>query len=217
MAKGLLKILLTATTAAVAFNTYAVGPGFYMGVMTGPATNNGGTVYVQPAPGSTTLVQANPRSNQWGSSIYLGNKINQYASIEGGINYFSTIQYSTKNNVQTCSGLSVRNRDLHIVGKGEFPLSDFSIFGKAGVAVVYQTVSGGFNTGINGQCGKNQYTNKFSPTFSIGAGYDLSQSWVADVSWTRILVGGQSSSVDFLGFGISYHFTDRYCGQFLCD
>lgn len=216
MAKGLLKILLTATTAAVAFNSYAVGPGFYMGLMTGPATNNGGTVYVQPSPGATSTVQANPRSKQWGSSIYMGNKINQYASFEGGIDYFSTIQYSTKDNASTCSGLSVRNRDFHFVGKGELPINSFSVFGKAGVALVYQTVSGGFNTD-NNQCGKNQYSNKFSPTFSIGAGYDLSQSWVADVSWTRIMVGGQASSVDFLGFGISYHFTDRYCGQFLCD
>jgi len=212
--KRMMKKTLLVMTSAVAMHAYAVAPGFYMGLMTGPATNTGGTQQVEVRPGVTT--PATPRSNQWGSRVYLGYKVNNYAGIEGGLNYFSKISYDTKG-VATCSGVDARVRDFDVVGKGNLQFSDFEIFGKAGVAITYLTTSGALNPGSNPNgCGQTQHTTKFRPTVSVGASYDLSQNWVADVSWNRTMVGSPVNNIDFYALGISYHFVNVYCGQFLC-
>ena len=51
----------------------------------------------------------------------MGYKVNQYAGVEGGLTYFSGINYDTKG-VQTCSGTNVRVRDFDILGKGDIPI-----------------------------------------------------------------------------------------------
>jgi hypothetical protein len=65
--------------------------------------------------------------------------------------------------------------------------------------------------------GSNTYASKIVPTFTIGAGYDFTQNWVMDFSAMTLLVGGNIKSVTMYALGLSYHFVDRYCGQFLCD
>lgn len=220
MRKGMIKQALLATAIfAIMTNVYAVAPGFYMGLSTGPATNGGGTEQVQAesnGSGVTTTTPATPSSSQWGTRVYIGNKFGKYASVEGGLDYVPGIEYNTKN-VQTCSGASVRVRAFDVMGKGEFGLGSFSAFGKAGAAIVYQSASGAFNPGDNGTCGKSTYTNQIKPVFAAGVSYDLSQNWVADLSWTRLMTGGIPGNVDMFGLGISYHFVDVYCGQFLCN
>jgi opacity protein-like surface antigen len=231
MEKGMVKYFLVSSIASViAINAHAVGNGFYMGLMMGPATNNGGIVQAQVfnpnlMPGQNIpLTPASPKSSQFGSSVYMGYQFSTYAAFEGGFTYYSSVHYDTKG-VQTCSGTDARVRDIHLLGKGIFPLGNyFDVFGKAGVAVTYTTTSGSFNPefGVapDGKlitCGKNTHNNKFSPAYGVGASYNINQSWVTDASWTRTQVGGVLNSVDLYALGISYHFVDRYCGQFLCD
>lgn len=217
MGKRIQTLKLSSALILFAFtlNTYAVGMGFYMGLMTGPASNTGGQVQAQVKNSeSTTLVT--PRSNQWGTRIFIGNRFSTYGGIEGGLTYFSSINYNTKG-VQTCNGPVARVRTFDIVGKFGFPLGYFEVFGKAGAALAYFTTSGSLNPDFTRPCGRSANENRVRPTFSIGASYELNQNWVADLSWTRILVGGQIKNVDFYGLGFSYHFVNRYCGQFLCD
>ncbi len=228
MIKGKLKsLLLSMLTCGAAINANAVGNGFYMGLMMGPATNGGSTVQAQKfVPNAThvELTPANPKSSQFGSSIYMGYKFNTYAAFEGGFTFYSAIHYDTKG-VETCSGSNARVRDIHVLGKGIFPIGEsFDVFAKGGIAVTYLTTSGSFNpefgkdpSGNLITCGKNTYNNKFSPTYAIGASYAINQSWVTDITWTRTQVGGIVNNVDFYALGLSYHFVDRYCGQFLCD
>lgn len=219
MKRRILKNIMSIVLAGSVANAYAVAPGFYMGIMGGPATNTGGTQQIQTfsaVPPSTT-VTGNPRSTQFGSRLYMGYKMNKYASTEMGFGYFSGIHYDTKG-VETCSGATARVRDIDFVGKGAMPIgSMFDVFMKAGVALAYQTTSGALNPQVNLNCGKSTYTSKFSPTVSVGASYDLNQSWVVDASWTRLMVGGAASNIDFYGLGISFHIVDVYCGQFLCN
>ena len=189
--------------------------GFYVGLMTGPATNTGGTVQAQMA-NSTNTTPVTPNTNQFGTRIFLGNKLSRYAGLEAGMAFFSTIHYDD-NGVDTCSSLSSRVRDIDVVARGSFPLKSIELVAKAGAAAVYTTTPGPFYSPPAGKtCGQSKNEIKFRPTMSIGLSYDLSPSWVLDTSWTRILVGGTISNVNFYGFGISYHFVDRYCGQFLC-
>ena len=217
MRNGIIKKFAFAViTSSLVVNAHAVAPGFYMGFSAGPATNSASDQQVGLLNNVGTTI-AKPKSSQFGSSIYMGYKMNQYAGFEGGIQYFSGIKYNTAD-IPVCGGLSARVRDFDVVGKGQFPISSaFDVFGKAGMAFTYVTTSGALNSSASGACGKAQYNNKIAPTVSIGASYNINQSWVGDITWTRIQVGGIVSNVDFFGLGFSYHFVDRYCGQFLCD
>ena len=211
------KVLFTAAVTAISSSVFAVAPGFYIGAMMGPATNNGGIQPAQVTP--TTTTPASPRSTQFGTRVFMGNKIGNYAAVEGGLTYFSSVNYNTYG-VQTCSGTTARVRDFDVVAKGIFPITNaFDVFGKAGAALVYQTTSGGLNpvsSGTSGVCGQTQYKNNIRPTFSIGASYGINQNWVTDFSINRTNVGGILSNVTLYAIGISYHFVDIYCGQFLC-
>jgi hypothetical protein len=222
MHKRILKRLaFTAILSAVVSSVYAVAPGFYMGFSTGPSTNSGGKEIVQTFGNNHTT--ATPRSSQWGTSFFMGNKINKWVAVEFGGEWFSKIRYSNLGNVETCTDPFVRVRDVHFMGKGSFSVSSVEVFGKAGLSYIYTTSSGAFNGPLNtpgqppNQCGRNSNNSYFKPIFAIGASYDLNQSWVADATLTKILVGGQAKSINFYGLGFSYHFVDRYCGQFLCD
>ncbi|RDI39205.1 outer membrane beta-barrel protein [Aquicella lusitana] len=217
MRKGIAKYAATTVfTCTFALQAYAVAPGFYTGLMLGSASANGGTQQAQTDTTPPTTTPATPKSTQFGGRIFIGYKINQYAGVEGGLTYFSDIKYDTKD-VDTCNTPKVGVRDFDIVGKGSFGLGSFEIFGKAGAAVVYERTSGALNPDLTRECGLSTNEVKFRPTVSAGASYDLSQNWVADISWNRVMVGGAISSIDFYALGISYHFVDIYCGQFLCD
>jgi hypothetical protein len=220
MHKGMKRIVCTALATGLMANAYAVGPGFYMGMMTGPASSTSGNQQALTQSGSPKFTTVSPSKKQWGVRPFLGNKINQYASGEIGFAFFSTINYKNNNNVDPCGSTTARVRDIDIVGKGEFPFgaSGFDVFGKAGVAITYITEGGGLTRPTAGtSCGKTSREIRYRPTFTFGAGYDLNQNWVLDLSWTRILVGTIVGNMNFYALGISYHFVDKYCGQFLCD
>ena len=209
------KRILLCAISMLCSSAYAVLPGFYLGMMFGPATNSGETRQAQLMNVPAT-VEATPRSTQYGSSLLLGYKVNQYAGSEFGFTYYSGIDYDTKD-LQTCSSANTRVRDLHALFRGSFPLgTSFDVFGKAGVALVYQTTSGALNPDFSQECGDSKVSNKPSGSFALGVSYDLSQNWVSDVSVNTLLAGGAAGNVTWYALGITYHFVDTYCGQFLC-
>lgn len=213
-----LKKLAFITASALSANAFAVGPGLYLGVMAGPSTNNASDqqLQVEGAPTSPpTTVLATPKSQQFGSRIMMGYMVNEYAGVEGGLTYFSTIRYDS-GDVNTCSGANSSVRDFELLAKGVMPFRQVNAFGKAGVALAYQNNAGAFNPTSTSTCGESTYTTKFVPAFSLGVGYDLSQNWVADISANNIMYGGKVGTMTMYALGISYHFVDIYCGQFLC-
>ena len=223
MKKRILKHTLTLTGLILATNAHAILPGFYMGLMFGPGNNNAAVAQAQtessteipPVPPFT--VPAYPKAQQFGSRIFMGYKMNVYAGFEFGLTYFSGIRYDT-HNVSTCGSVNSRVRDFDFVFRGSVPFYCAEIFGKAGAALAYQTNSGGLNPNLTkpGQCGQSSYLNKVVPTYSFGLAYELSQNWVADVSYNNVQVGGKIGAMTYYAFGLSYHFVDEYCGQFLC-
>jgi hypothetical protein len=221
MRKRILKqFALTTATAGIFVNVSAMQPGLYIGLAAGPATNSASEQQAQiqgpiTRPPTTVLVQ--PKSQQFGSRLLMGYMINQYAGMEGGFNYYSTIRYVTKgDDVQTCSSTNARITAFDFVGKGVIPLQQFNVFGKAGVAATYQSTSAAFYPTTKAVCGNSSYITKFVPTVTVGAGYDLNQNWAADFSINNLLVGSKFGNVTTYNLGISYHFVDLYCGQFLC-
>lgn len=215
MNNGFHKVALATLTCLLCATAYAVKPGFYMGMMFGPATNSGSDRQAQ-LDGVPATITVSPRSTQYGTSIMMGYKNNEYIGSEYGFTYYSGIDYDTKDQ-DTCSSTNTRVRDLHALLRGSFPFGEsFEVFGKAGVAVVYQTTSGSLNPNLSQDCGKSTSTNKVAPSFAAGLSYNLSQNWVSDVSLNRLMASGAAGNVDWFALGISYHFVDQYCGQFLC-
>jgi opacity protein-like surface antigen len=225
MKKWILKnIFIAAVSYGCAINANAVGNGFYLGLMLGPANNNAPSLQAlrDPVPSSPPITtNADPRLQQFASRIFLGNKFNTYAAFEAGLTFFSSIKYDS-HGVLTTGSTDQRVRDIDVVLKGIFPFGEsFDIYGKAGIAGTYLTTGGSFNPVFNEQTKTystaNSYKSKFSPTISVGGSYAINQSWVVDLSYNNVQVGGNVGQVVFYALGLSYHFTDRYCGQFLCD
>lgn len=218
MLKTRIRTLLLLIALAVSHPVYAVRPGFYMGFMAGPATNNASDqqAQTQGGLGYPPTITATPKSQQFGSRIFMGYKASEYAGFEMGGTFFSTIRYDT-GNVQTCSAANARVRDIDVLGKFSYPVYSFEPYAKAGVAVAYQTTAGAFNPDFSGDCGKSSNITKYVPTYSLGVGYDLTQNWVIDLSANRTNVSGKVGSMTMYALGISYHFVDVYCGQFLCS
>jgi opacity protein-like surface antigen len=222
MQKWKLKTLaLTFITSALSLNCYAAGPGFYMGVALGPATNNGSPQKAQlfNSPLKTTV---NPRSKQFGSRLYVGDQFNNYAAFELGFTFFNSISYSNPGNFNLCSSPKVRVRDIEILAKGILPFyTYFDIFGKAGIAVTYTSVTGSLNPTFNPRkqqfCGKSKYTTKYDPSLAVGVTYNITQGWTTDATYQMLLTGGPPGRMTFYSIGLAYHWTPRYCGQFLCD
>jgi len=206
--KTLVSFVASLFASSLLSNAYAVAPGFYMGAMAGPSTNSGSDQQVTVKGVDAT---GTPKSSQFAGRGYMGYQFLRYAGVEMGATYYSVVKYTTTPDVAT-PGVGIATVD--VVGKGIFPVGSIGdVYGKLGGAVVYQ----GTSRLIRPAVGKSRYTVKLSPTFSLGVSYDLSQNWVADISWNRIMTGGMLNTVDFYALGFSYHFVDKYCGQFLCD
>lgn len=215
MIKRLIISTVSVATVTAAMTASAVAPGFYMGVMLGPASNTSGNQQAQKATGGGTTV-VTPRTKQFGTRLYLGNKIGQYAGYEVGFDYFTKINYDSKN-VATCGGPNASAKGIDVVAKGIIPVSSsFDVFGKAGAAYMYTTTSGSLNPDSTKSCGASKHEGQVRPVVAIGGSYDLTQNWVADLTWTRFMVGGTIQNIDAYSIGVSYHFVDTYCGQFLC-
>jgi hypothetical protein len=225
--------LIVLMAGLCACNAYAIDPGFYMGVMMGPAKNTGKITDVQivPVPPQNEANNAlpplttpvKPNTNQFGGRIFMGYKANQYFSVEGGFTYFSNIDYKTIESIppgnETCGGTTVKVRDLDILGKASVTFRGFELFGKAGAALAFLSIPKGFDIGPNrNTCGGDAKSEmKVVPAFALGVGYDLSQNWVADISYNQVRVGSLVNNMDFYALGFTYHFVNTYCGQFLCD
>lgn len=207
---GALIILGSMTSLA-----HATGAGFYMGAQAGMTNLNNTTQTVQTGLASPETVPVKPSNTGIGERFFVGAGINQYAAIELGYTHYAPSTYKP-----SPSGLSntpsIRENGLDLVGKGMYPIQNFAIFGKLGVTQISKSVSGSLQP-ISSSAPRIAASNSIHPLIGIGASYDLTPNWVADISWTRALKGGNGfQNADFMGLGISYHFVDKYCGQFLC-
>jgi len=214
MQKHIVKIVVGMSLLASVANVYAVNAGFYLGGQAGVSNLHNVPRDVQGS--TTTIPQVRPKNTGIGARIFAGYQLNPYFGLEGGYTYYSPSQYKTSAPV-TCSTPTIKTQALDFVGKGIVPIQDFALFAKAGVAIASVSSSGSLNTSTTmDSCGSNSRTTVFRPTVGLGASYDLTQNWVADISWSRIISGSNIRAADLIALGLSYHFTDKFCGQFLC-
>lgn len=236
MQKRIITGFVLAAASLLCVDAMAIAPGFYMGLMMGPASNTGGDVDIQvdPRPTPTNPIAntaiGNPKSTQFGSRLFFGYKFNPYAGFEGGFTYFSGIAYTLKDSSLTPSaGTTGRVRGIDFLGKLDYSFRDtVGVFAKLGVTATYTTTPGALNVTNyeikdagtpNAKAvdfGSSSQDVKLNPTVAVGASYDFNQSWQIDASWTHLQLSGVLKGMDFYAIGLSYHFVDVYCGQFLC-
>lgn len=217
MQKKLMGSLL-ATASLISASLYAMEPGGYIGLMGGAATNAAKNQLVQVGIIDDTLIltPAKPHRTQFLGRLYLGYQIYPYLGVEGGFYGMSPVSYNPV--IPTCDNrLQVNMYGIDFVGKAGFPLGPFDIFAKAGAAGNYIQTTRGLNPTPRKECGKKAHQTKASPTFTIGASYSFNPNWVAELTATRMTNVAILQNVNIYGLGFSYHFVDRYCGQFLCD
>jgi opacity protein-like surface antigen len=208
-------------TCGLVSTACAVDTGFYMGAQVGATKQNNKTRTIVNN-GEPALLTVKPSNTGIGERLFMGININKNAGVEWGFTHYGAATYKVPQTV-ACSNPSVNLNALDLEGKGMMNVSSsFSLFGKAGMSFARQTVSGSLAqsnqaiTPCGGSGSSASSTTSIKPLIGLGMSYDLNPNWVADVSWTRILGGGGIQAADFMGLGISYHFTDKYCGQFLC-
>jgi opacity protein-like surface antigen len=209
---GVLVPLLTMAVSAYAIE----GEGFYVGGQLGITNVKNKPKYVQTSPSTSVLV--NPKNTGPGGRLFLGYNISQYGGLELGWTYYAPSKYDP--DVSTvCGTPNIRQSALDIVAKGILPFSTtgFDVFGKAGMAIVRQASSGRLTSTTLNPCSSTTAQTSVRPEVGIGASYAITQNWVTDLSWTRIIGGGGNvKNSDLYAVGLAYHLVDKRCGQFLC-
>ncbi|MDR3490634.1 MAG: outer membrane beta-barrel protein [Gammaproteobacteria bacterium] len=206
-------------TTSLAINAFATTAGVYVGAQVGQSNTHNGAVNFPSFPGAATTVRVSPSNTGLGYRFLLGYDVTSYGGIEFGITHYAASTYKAPAGT-ACNNPAIREYGAEILGKGMVPVSVFSLIGKAGIAVIKSSKSGSLimNSGGTTSCSSNQNTNSTTvrPAIGVGMSYDLTQNWVIDLSWMRVLKGGGLQNADLRSIGITYHFVDKYCGQFLC-
>lgn len=205
------KFWLMILLSSLAATAYAVEEGFYLGAQAGRSNTHNTSRDVTTDSGA--VVNVTPTNTGFGGRLFLGYSANPYVAMEGGWTYFAPSTYSVPGD--SCDDPSIQESAFDVVGKGTWPIYDFGVFAKAGMAFTFQKSSGSL-IAANTTCGSSSIEKSIRPVVGVGVSYDLTQNWVTDLSWTRIIGSGSFKNADLIALGISYHFVDKRCGQFLC-
>jgi opacity protein-like surface antigen len=225
----IIKIMAIASLAFAMTNTaFAAAAGGYLGVDVGRSNLNNKNQVLETG-GVPPTINTNATNTGAAIRLFAGANINPYAAVEFGFDHYASTTYGGVPSSLTTNNPSIHEYGFDFQGKGMVPVGAFSVFGKAGFAYVRSTASGSLATcatqpgrSASYPCSQttgvhnSTQTNAFRPLVGFGTSYDLTQNWVADLSYTRILPGSGIQTISMVALGISYHFVDLYCGQFLC-
>jgi len=193
--------------SSVSSSVFAVADGFFLGLQLGQTNVNNLSM---PDPVTQTFVK--PSNTGAGFRFDMGYNFSRYAAWEVGLGRYAPAEYKFAD--RQCQ--SPAKIGFDITGKAMFPVSVVSVFGRAGIAVLRNGNLSIVTTPDGNYKCKTASSITARPLVAAGVSFDLNQSWVVDLSWSRILKGGNMKNADLKALGISYHFTTKYCGQFIC-
>lgn len=189
----------------------AMENGFYLGASVGQTNVSTKTATVaktgQSASGSGTGIS--------GRLLFMGVQFNRYAAMELGYTHYAPATYNLT--LPQGGKPETRVNAVDLVGKAIWPMSTsgISVFAKGGFAFTRVTSSGSIGS-VRGTGLAGTTENSVRPVIGVGVSYDLTEQWQTDLTFTRLLGGGQLNHADMIALGITYHFTNSHCGQFLC-
>jgi opacity protein-like surface antigen len=229
--KNKIKISTLAILCSIASMSYATGEGAYVGLQLGYGNlnnlhediNTGQPLPPPPTPPhpcdseATCYIVDNvaPTNTGLAERLFFGANINKYFALEFGVANYEPSSYEPD---------VAKDSDTHephiweysadILGKVMLPLDRFTLFLKGGGAFVYKSTSSAVLTdGFESSSGDETF---FSLAYGAGVSWDITPNWVIDATFQRIQQTDDLQAIDFYGVGLSYHFVEEYCGQFLC-
>ena len=235
--KLIIRLLIAAVLGLGLTNTVnAAGQGAYMGFNVGTTNTHNvaqpinvqTTNAVTGAVISNTSVLTNASNNGFGFRIFSGYNFNPYFALEGGWAHYGASKYnpsigavcnsSSPFFVTPCNSPTIRTNGFDFEGKGiaQLPFFGLGVFVKLGFAALQVSYAGSMTSNNVSQNGAGS-SIQVRPLAGVGVNYDLTQNWQFDLSATKVMSSGSTfQSADFVSLGISYHFVDAQCGQFLC-
>jgi opacity protein-like surface antigen len=142
----------------------------------------------------------------------VGGEITKYFGLEFGLTHYAASNYKAPTG--DTASIHTTAFDFEALGLYPFSTSGFSVFGKLGFSYLRAVQSRKLTVPGSGDASTN---SGLHPLVGVGVSYDLTQNWVLDLSTTRVISRSSAlPSPTLTALGISYHFTDKYCGQFLC-
>lgn len=213
-----IKIIRSLTVTLLALNVstlaHAVEAGMYVEAQAGMSNTNNLPINIPTGLDDPLTVYTKPSNTGFGGRIAVGYNYNRYVALELGFTHYGNSTYSPSITTQ-CNDPQIHENALDIVGKGIYPVGSLGVFAKGGLAVVRLTKAGSLVEG--GNCSSSEgITTSARPIAALGVSYDMTQNWVIDLTFSRIFGNGSVQNADMAAIGLSYHFVDKYCGQFLC-
>jgi opacity protein-like surface antigen len=227
-----LPIIMAAMTNAA----YATAAGGYIGFTVGESNTHNKTQNVQTGvsqvapttssdPTTTTppaAVPVDPENTGMAGGFIIGYAFNPYAAFEFGYTHYASSTYNKPAGSQLQHDSTINLNTIDIAMKGSVPFKIVSIFGKLGLIEASASSSGslqGVSVEPSGKVvtsGRQPSNNVLRPMYAVGVSYDITQNWVADLTYTTFTGSSGIQGADLLALGVSYHFVDLMCGQFLC-
>jgi opacity protein-like surface antigen len=197
---------------SIAGGAQATESGFYFGTMLGQTNLHSPTQTAVVPNTAITIGPLTPQKTGIGLRLFMGGNYSRYVAMETGYTYYQAVTYKSDG---FTNSLRTKLNSLDLLGKLMYPISTtgIGIFGKFGIAYVNARTTGK----VNGFAIKSETSSTVRPVLGIGASYDLTQRWVMDLSYTRLMYKtSYVKNPDMIALGISYHIVDEMCGQFLC-
>lgn len=204
------------SSALFATAVQAATPGFYLGAQVGA-----GRAYEGDTLKNIYQSFSSYKISEGGISgrILAGFNFNQYFGLEGGYTKFANNSYTAYAIYNT----TYKTSAFDVVGKGYLPLDlltdtlseKINLYGKVGLAYVMHKADTSINLAALGTLNNSNSKNNVRPTYGVGASYNFTKNFLADISWTQIQGKGDlvkegfdnfSPKTNLLALGVSYAF-----------
>lgn len=147
----------------------------------------------------------------FGSRASVGYGFNQIFSVEAGYTYlFNKPSFNISGNGYELGSYHTQTQIIDAFLKLKGPIAkDFDLYAKVGADYMFNNTPGGFR--VSGHDWFDDDASKIGPAFGLGAAYNFTPNWSADVSWTRYINGfgdnhNNQPNIDFVALGLAYKF-----------
>jgi len=180
--------------------SFAVANGAYFGLQAGMSQTKVKSIDGFPSKSTSGV----------GGGLVIGNQFAKYFAAEFFVTHFANARSSAESAPVSCGSSLIHTNATGIAGRGIVPIGSSGLDGYLKLGAGFVRSSGG------GECPSTRTTSTARPIVGLGVSYAFTQTMVGDLSATYLPMNSTVKSSTLIALGISYHFVDIYCGQFLC-
>lgn len=173
--------------------------GIYLGFQLGNSETHYGISGFETQSG--TVDNGSVTSSGFGQRGSLGYQWGRYFAVEAGYTHYGTTNASgltySDGNLNKSGDITENSADMAL--KGILPIAnELHFYGKLGAAYIWNhtTVTTGYS----------KDRSAIRPLFAAGAGYQINQHFIFDISYNHIQSNSDIKSADLIGVGFYYHF-----------